>query len=82
MVFRSSLKLDGLLIEKLNIDENVKHMIKGLLIYAKNANIKTIAEFVSTKELANAVRELRVDYIQRYYYGEPKLPEHYGLIQL
>jgi len=70
------IKLDGSLIEKLNSDVNVKHMIKGLLEYAKNANIKTIAEFVSSKELVDSVKELGIDYMQGYYYGEPK-PENY-----
>jgi len=74
------IKLDGSLIEKLNLDENVKHMIKGLLVYAKNANIKTVAEFVSSKELADAVKELGIDYMQGYYYGKPKPPQYYGLI--
>ena len=74
------IKIDGSLIEKLTTDENVHNMIKGLLIYASNANIKTIAEYVSTQELAIAVKELGIDYIQGYYYGEPKPPEHYGLI--
>jgi len=73
------IKLDGSLIEKLNTDENVKHMIKGLLVYAKNANLKTIAEFVSSKELAETVKELGIDYIQGYYYGEPRSPDYYGL---
>ncbi|QSZ42242.1 EAL domain-containing protein [Sulfurimonas aquatica] len=73
------IKLDGSLIENLNKDENIKHMIKGLLVYAKNANIKTIAEFVSSKELADTVKELGIDYIQGYYHGEPKSPEEYGL---
>ncbi|WP_455756394.1 bifunctional diguanylate cyclase/phosphodiesterase [Sulfurimonas sp.] len=74
------IKLDGSLIEKLNTDQNVRHMIKGLLVYAKNANLKTIAEFVSSKELAVTVKELGIDYIQGYYYGEPRPPEYYGLI--
>ncbi|MBU1216384.1 EAL domain-containing protein [bacterium] len=74
------IKLDGSLIEKLNTDINIQHMIKGLILYAKNANIKTIAEFVSSKELADTVRELGIDYLQGYYYGEPKPPEHYGLL--
>lgn len=74
------IKLDGSLIEKLNIDKNVEHMIKALLDFAKNANIKTIAEFVSTKELDDKVRELGVDYIQGYLYGEPNTAESYGLI--
>ncbi len=54
-------------------------MIKGLLVYAKNAKIKTIAEFVSTKELVDSVQELGIDYIQGYYYGEPKTAQEYGL---
>ena len=73
------IKLDGSLIEKLNVDDNVKHMIKGILLYAKNANIKTIAEYVSTKEISDTVKELGIDFMQGYYYGEPKEPEHYKL---
>ena len=74
------IKIDGSLIEKLNTDENVKHMVKGLVAYAQNTNIKTIAEFVSTQDLADAVKELGIDYIQGYHYGEPNPPEFYGLI--
>ncbi len=54
------IKLDGSLIEKLNTDSNVRHMIEGLLIFSKNANIKTIAEFVSSKELAESVKKLGI----------------------
>ncbi|EDZ63196.1 diguanylate cyclase/phosphodiesterase (GGDEF & EAL domains) with PAS/PAC sensor [Sulfurimonas gotlandica GD1] len=74
------IKLDGSLIEKLNIDKNVEHMITALLSFAKNAGIKTIAEFVSTKELDKKVRELGVDYIQGYLYGEPKSAESYDIV--
>ncbi len=74
------IKLDGTLIEKLLVDKTVEHMVKALLVFAKNANIKTIAEFVSTKELDTKVREMGVDYIQGYYYGEPKTPQSYSLI--
>ncbi|QOY51163.1 EAL domain-containing protein [Candidatus Sulfurimonas baltica] len=74
------IKLDGSLIEKINIDLNIKHMIKGIISYSKNANIKTIAEYVSTKELDDSVRELGIDYIQGYYYGEPKSADSYGLL--
>ena len=74
------IKLDGSLIEKLNIDENVEHMITALLSFAKKANIKTIAEFVSTKELDKKVRELGIDYIQGYLYGEPNTPEKYDIV--
>jgi EAL domain-containing protein (putative c-di-GMP-specific phosphodiesterase class I) len=74
------IKLDGSLVEKLNSDTNILHMIEGLLTFAKAAKIKTIAEFVSTKELADKVRELGVDYSQGYYYGEPRSAESYDLV--
>ncbi|WP_415396613.1 EAL domain-containing protein [Sulfurimonas sp. CS5] len=74
------IKLDGSLIEKINIDKNVEHMIIALLSFAKNANIKTIAEHISTPELDDKVRELGIDYIQGYLYGEPKSPEHYDIV--
>lgn len=74
------IKLDGSLIEKLNTDKNVLHMIEGLLTFAKNAGIKTIAEFVSSKRIAEKVKELGIDYSQGYYYGEPGTAESYELI--
>jgi EAL domain-containing protein (putative c-di-GMP-specific phosphodiesterase class I) len=73
------IKIDGSLIEKLNSDQNVRNMVRGLLVYAHNANMKVIAEFVSSEELSEAVKELGIDYMQGYYYGEPKPPEYYGL---
>lgn len=74
------IKLDGSLIEKLNSDKNVEHMVTALLDFVKNAKIKTIAEFVCTKELDAKVRKLGIDYIQGYLYGEPNTAESYGLI--
>ena len=73
------IKIDGSIIQKLPYDENIKHMLQGMLSYAKSENIKTIAEFVSSKELNEIVNELGIDYIQGYYYGEPKTPQEYGL---
>ncbi|MDF1882810.1 EAL domain-containing protein [Sulfurimonas sp. SAG-AH-194-C21] len=75
------IKIDGSIIQKLTYDENIQHMLKGMLSYAKSANIKTIAEFVSSKELNDIVHELGIDYIQGYYYGEPKPPHEYGLLE-
>jgi len=74
------IKIDGSLIEKLNSDANVKHMVQGLVLFAKNTKMKTIAEFVSTQELADTVKEIGIDYIQGYFYGEPKPPEFYQLL--
>lgn len=74
------IKLDGTLIEQLLHDQNVENMIQAIISFAHKADIKVIAEFVSTKALDEKVRELGVDYIQGYLYGEPKAPEEYGLV--
>ncbi len=73
------IKVDGSIIQKLPYDDHIQHMLKGMLTYAKSANIKTIAEFVSSKEINKIVNELGIDYIQGYYYSEPKPPQAYGL---
>ena len=75
------LKLDGSLIEKLLIDKSVQTMIKALVTFAKETNTQTIAEFVSSKELATAVKECGIDLSQGYYYGKPSEPKEYGLIE-
>ena len=74
------IKIDGSIVEKLNSDKKVLLMVQGLLAYAKNTGIKTIAEFVSSKELADTVKELGIDYMQGYYYGEPKSAQAYKLV--
>lgn len=74
------IKIDGLLITKLLSDEKARLMVQGLIHFAKNINVKTIAEFVSSKELSECVKGLGVDYIQGYYHGEPKDAKFYSLL--
>jgi len=73
------LKIDGTLITKILTDDKSKFMLKGLIEFAKNSEIKTVAEFVSSYEIAECVKELGIDYLQGYYYGEPKRALFYGL---
>ncbi len=74
------LKIDGTLVEQLLDDQNVENMVKSIIDFSHKAGIKVIAEYVSTVALDRKVRELGVDYIQGYLYGEPKAPQEYGLI--
>lgn len=54
-------------------------MARSLIRFAKETGIKTIAEFVSSKEIAQKVKELEIDLLQGYYFGEPLPPEEYSL---
>lgn len=73
------LKLDGTIIESLSIDKNVEIMAKSLIRFAKETSIQTIAEFVSSQDIAQHVKELGIDFVQGYEYGKPESPEFYGL---
>lgn len=73
------IKIDGTLISKLLTDEKAKIMVQGIVQFARSINIKTIAEFVSSKEISDCVKELGIDYLQGYYHGKPKVAKDYGL---
>ncbi|MGE4397428.1 MAG: EAL domain-containing protein, partial [Sulfurimonas sp.] len=73
------IKIDGMLITKLLSDEKARLMVQGLIQFAKNIKVKSIAEFVSSREISECVKELGVDYFQGYYHGEPKDAKFYGL---
>lgn len=66
------IKLDGSIIQNLllNNEDTVK-LVKTIVSFAKENGIKTIAEFVSCKELALLVKELEIDYSQGFYYSQP-----------
>ncbi len=74
------IKIDGSLIEELLIDGKVRHMVEGIIQYSKNIDVKTIAEFVSSKEISDEVKRIGVDYVQGYHHGKPKAPQYYGLV--
>lgn len=65
------LKIDGSLIKSIDTDQNMRSVVETMVMFAKKNNIKTIAEFVSTKEIQEVVDELDIDYSQGYYHGKP-----------
>lgn len=74
------IKIDGTLIKELLSDAKVQHMVEAIVAYSKNINVKTVAEYVYTKELSDEVKRMGIDYIQGFYHGEPKSAEHYELV--
>jgi len=66
------IKIDGSMIR--DIDKNIdnEEIVKTIIEFAKKRGLKTIAEFVSSKEVFEKVVELGIDYSQGYYIGEPK----------
>lgn len=66
------IKIDGSLIKDILIDKNSKEIVITIVDFAKRQGFKTIAEFVSSKEIFDRVKELGIDYAQGYYISEPK----------
>ena len=65
------IKIDGSLIKGVLVSKGNENIISMIISFAKDQGFKTIAEFVSSKEIFEKVRELGVDYVQGYYIHEP-----------
>jgi len=65
------IKIDGSMIKNIDKDQNSQMITRSIVNFAKNMNIKTVAEFVHSKNVFEKVKELEVDFSQGYYFGEP-----------
>jgi len=65
------LKIDGSLIK--NIDVNVKDykVAASIIHFASQSNMRTVAEFVHSKNVFDKLVELNVDYMQGFYISPP-----------
>lgn len=66
------IKIDASIIKNIDKDENSVHIVMLLVEFSKKLGIKTIAEFVSSKEIYEKVKKLGIDYSQGYYFSEPQ----------
>lgn len=65
------IKIDGSIIREIKTDKKAKGVVLGIVQIARNANIKTVAEYVTDKEVLAIVRECGVDYVQGFHVGKP-----------
>ncbi len=65
------LKIDGNIIKDIDKNKNSELILKTMINFAKNANIKVVAEFVHSKTVFEKIKEYKCDYAQGYYLGEP-----------
>jgi len=66
-------KLDGTIIKNIDKDEMAYSVVKAIVAFTKNMDMKVVAEQVEIKEEFDIVKELGVDYIQGYYLGRPEM---------
>jgi diguanylate cyclase (GGDEF)-like protein len=77
----SRVKIDGSFVRDVATDRNSRSTVRAIVELANGMSIDTVAEFVETKEIADEVRDLGVDYGQGYAFGKPE-PLHQVLAAL
>ena len=66
------IKPDGSIIQEINKSKSAKAVVEAIVFFASKVGIKTVAEFVSTKEIYETCKEINIDYFQGYWFDEPK----------
>ncbi len=66
-------KIDASLIRNIDIDDSSKALTKSIVSFAKELNIKTIAEHVDRVEIYDFVKSIGIDYAQGFYLGRPEI---------
>lgn len=66
------IKIDASMIKDIDKNINSQRVTETITDFARKMNIKTVAEFIHSKNVYEKVKELKIDYCQGYYFGEPK----------
>ncbi len=65
------IKIDAKYIKDIHTNKKSYEITKALAFFAKNSNIKSVAEFVHNKEVQEIISKLGINYSQGYYFSEP-----------
>ena len=60
------------IIIQINKSKTARAVVEAIIFFASKVGIKTVAEFVSTKEIYETCKEINIDYFQGYWFDEPK----------
>ncbi len=66
------IKIDGSLIKDIDYNTNVRIVVKTMVDFASQMNIKTIAEYVHSSTVLSEVKALGIDYSQGFFIDKPK----------
>jgi len=76
------IKIDGSLVKNIASDDYSISIVKTIVSFANEHQIKTIAEFVENEVIFNILTTLGVHYSQGYYFGKPLLLKEYNTQEL
>lgn len=66
-----SIKIDGSFVKDLSITPHKQTFVRMMVDLAQTFSVKTVAEMVETREDAELLKRLGVDYLQGYLFGVP-----------
>ena len=69
------IKIDGAFVRNITDDDVDYALVKSITEMGHFLNKKIVAEFVSSEEILEVVRDIGVDYVQGYYLGKPVMIE-------
>ncbi|MAD42463.1 MAG: diguanylate cyclase [Arcobacter sp.] len=64
-------KIDGSLIENITTSKDLEIIVSTIANFSKEFKVKTVAEYVSSEEIYEKIKELGIDYCQGYYFNRP-----------
>lgn len=69
------IKIDGAFVKNISNDDVDYALVKSITEMGHFLDKKIVAEFVSSEEILEVVRDIGVDYVQGYYLGKPVMIE-------
>jgi len=65
------IKIDGAFIKNINENKQSYAMVKAIIEFCKELNIKVVAEYVHSKEVFDTLYNLGIDEFQGFYFSKP-----------
>ena len=66
------IKIDASMIKDIDTNKKSQLVTQTILDFAKKMGIETIAEYIHSQNVYNAVKKIGIDYSQGYFLGEPQ----------
>ena len=64
-------KIDGSIVSEIVDDKRKLHILKTIHQFTKGMDMVNIAEYVESKEIAQILQEVGIEYAQGYYFSQP-----------
>ncbi|MDL0089044.1 sensor domain-containing phosphodiesterase [Campylobacter gastrosuis] len=65
-------KIDGSMIKNIDKDDESRRIVELMVDFSRRLGIKTVAEFVHSDDVSQAVKDIGIDASQGFYFDKPK----------